>query len=95
MKKKFKPVYIVDVTDCTNDRSIVVAFVEAKVNAGLPITEDELYSVVCDHVDEVLTYAVDLAAQTIPTKIELVNIHKAEKKPNVFKRFWNWITRKK
>lgn len=92
MKKKFKPVYTVDVTDCTDDRSVVVAFVKAKVNAGLPITEDELDSVVIDRVEEVLAYK---ALQLTPIKIELVNTLKVDKKPNVFKRFWNWVTRKK
>lgn len=78
MKKKFKPLFTADVTACENEREIVVAFAEAKVDAGLPITRREYDTCMSDAKRIYLRY---------------VTIY--EKKPNVFKRFWNWLTRKK
>lgn len=95
MKKKFKPVYTVDVTNCTDERGIIVAFVEAKVKAGLPITEEELNAVIFDYSTDAAEYTTYLLTSMIPIKIEYKNTSKVDKKPNVFKRFWNWITRKK
>ena len=41
-----------------------------------------------------LTYEINSALADMDA--EAANAHKVrEKKPNIFKRFWNWITRKK
>lgn len=81
MKKKFKPLFTADVTACKDEREIVAAFAEAKVDAGLPITRRE--------------YDTCMA---IPRRAFYITVYtdcKCKKKPNVFKRFWNWLTRKK
>lgn len=81
MKKKFKPMFTADITACNDEKEIVTAFAEAKVDAGLPITRNEY--------DTCMSNAQ-------PIYKAVINVQCAcEKKPNVFKRFWNWLTRKK
>lgn len=84
MKKKFNPVYTVDITKCNNIRDIIAKFAEAKVKANLPITETEYLASVYSAMDAVNRLTVVINAALAP-----------KKKTNVFKRFWNWITRKK
>lgn len=79
-KKTFKPVYTVDITDCVNGTDVLLAFANAKQKAGLPITDDELNAIIEDNSYMIILECVDHSIR--------------EKKPNIFKRFWNWITRK-
>lgn len=85
MKKKFDPVYTVDITDCTNVRDIIARFAEAKVKAGLTISEMEygasIWSALSKHSRPIFIKAY----YEMPRNL----------RPNIFKRFWNWITRKK
>jgi len=96
--KKFKPAYTVDITNCNDERDVIVEFAKAKVSAGLPITKTEYNASVLSIAQKILdgvavaTKAAALFAETI---LNSVKNTEAEKKPNVFKRFWNWITRKK
>ena len=96
--KKFKPAYVVDITDCNDERDVIVEFAKAKVSAGLPITKTEYSASVLATAQKVIdavaiaTKAATVFAETI---LNSVKNTEAEKKPNVFKRFWNWITRKK
>lgn len=101
-KKSTKPTCIVDLTNVETLTDVFAAFGIAKQKAGIPITEDELGAI----IDK----TIDLTEQAISEKIALntkkVKIEKDEKiifdangnytikKPNIFKRFWNWITKK-
>lgn len=93
MKKKFKPLFTVNITNCNDDRDIVVEFTKAKVRAGLPITEYEFNTCISHTIsmfeDALNSMSFELEVPDVPDMILV------KKKPNIFKRFWNWITRKK
>lgn len=100
--KKVEPKFIVDLTTVENPMDIYVKFGLAKQNAGLPMTKAEFEAIVdkvADLTSEII-YCKMLLAST-PIEIngddKLVFDSKGKfqvKKPNIFKRFWNWITRK-
>lgn len=104
--KKIKYTYIVDITNCNTDIDVIMAVVDAKVNAGVVITPRELDIVIsyttdcavdfCKKLDEAVKTAGVIAnniAENITNK--LIERNEPKKKPNLLKRFWNWITRKK
>lgn len=105
--KKIKPTYIVDITSCQTANDVICEFAYSKVEAGLPITmleykvsmkscidnykttEEMIHECFDTAVDKVATIADKLCGvYTKPNNTEV-------KKPNVFKRFWNWFTNKK
>lgn len=83
MKKTFKPLFTVDLTECETPRDIYVKYADAKVAAGLPITKTEYDAVIAGAEDNASLKVTMVVAECEP-----------KKKPNVFKRFWNWLTRK-
>lgn len=106
--KKNEP--ILDLTMAEDDIDVFAAYGRMKVEQNQPISQIELESIIANHVDAILatmftwnntvmlkedgTYmAMNLSVYT-PEKTEAAE-PKVEKKPNIFKRFWNWITRKK
>lgn len=101
-KKKVEPKFIVDLTEIKDPKDVYVRFALAKQGAGLPITDQEFKAVinkVIDITEKVLAEEFALTA----TRIELQPGEKVVfgdngkvkiKKPNIFKRFWNWITGK-
>lgn len=76
--------YIVDLRNIESAQDVYLAFAVAKINAHL--TQNEL----------------DAFVDTIQPKFYImygpqpavITETKAEKKPNIFKRVWNWITGK-
>ena len=89
--KTFKPAYIVDMTDVKNADELALAFVIAKVNAGVAITGNELKNTIEYFANQI----ADEAANTIAAVIASVAMFEAEKiKRPWYKRFWRWITRK-
>ena len=84
--KKFNPAYIVDITNCENDREILCAFGIAKQKAGFAITDDELDAIVNEN--SIITIIEN-------TPIVINNTCDCKKKLPWYKRFWNWLTRKK
>lgn len=119
--KKFKPAYIVDLTDCEDWFDVRASFIEAKYeyDKNLLTVEDWdfLFSLntaveLEAFVDSVLSHGGTfvcsrdtdtnehiiryIGCSTMRAVIPVrVTENKPTKKPNVFKRFWNWITRKK
>ncbi len=87
MKKTFKPLFTVDLTGCKTPRDIYVKYADAKVLAGLPITRQEYFAIIED---------AEEYAKPVFLSIDIENCKPAiaKKKPNIFKRFWNWLTRK-
>lgn len=109
-KKAVKPAYIIDITEAESAEDILLVFAACKITTGadklIPSEEDVLmktawlntmtnainelskdnriWVIGCNSV--ILTPCVDG-----PIAVKL----KPMKKPNIFKRFWNWITRKK
>jgi hypothetical protein len=86
-KVKIKPAYTVDLTDACTLEDVRTAFALAKHNANIPLTDDELKTIVQYTVDRVPTECF------CNCNVEFYEV-KERKKP-WYKRFWNWITRKK
>ena len=101
--KKFNPAFVVDLTDIEGPEDVTIEFIAAKVRADIPITNKEfMYT---------LSYGAATALEAMEnfyfdhtTCIEddklaeklLKEIKKSiTKKTPWYKRFWNWITRKK
>ena len=96
--KKFKPSYIIDITKCEDTLDMIVAIVYAKVDANVAITRDELDAMMFltaynlkNYIDEV---ADKYSEMIIDTLNKCVENKEPKKKPNIFKRFWNWMTKK-
>lgn len=96
--KKFKPSYIVDITKCEDTLDMIVAIVYAKVDANVAITRDELDAMMFltaynlkNYIDEA---ADKYSEMIINTLNKCVENKEPKKKPNIFKRFWNWMTKK-
>jgi hypothetical protein len=83
--KNTKPSYTVDLTKVKTLEDIDVAFGLAKQKAGLAISDEELSAIVFD------------AIKAFGPRITIVDCTcpKAAKKPNIFKRFWNWMLGRK
>ena len=96
--KKFKPSYIVDITKCEDTLDMIVAIAYAKVDANVAITRDELDAVIVlsayDLKNFVEATAVKFSEMVINTLNKCVEKKEPKKKPNIFKRFWNWMTKK-
>lgn len=98
-----KPMFLVDLTEIESPDDIVMEFIAGKVRAGLPISEKEMFFSMGYGAATALT-AVEDFYYSHATMIEddklanklLKEIGKAlKKKQPWYKRFWNWITRKK
>lgn len=106
-KKTVEPEIIMNCVTNTTPKQLYNEVVNAKVRAGKPINTEELQFIkdatVAETVDELAGVAVE-AFMSIPhNTIEIKNGEKLvfdEKgnvkvqKPNIFRRFWNWLRRK-
>ena len=103
-KKEKKPAFIVDLTNVETPADIFIQFGLAKQRAGLGMTDAEFTAL----YERAIEFGIDTAVaglMTIPhkefsvkdgEKLILDGFGNVKiKKPNIFKRFWNWITRKK
>ena len=105
--KNIKPTYIVDITSCQTANDVICEFAYAKVEAGLPITMLEYKVSMKSYIDnyktaeEMINECFDTAVNMVATITDkLCGVYTKPnnteiKKPNVFKRFWNWLTNKK
>lgn len=105
--KKTKPMFVVDFTNISNVNEISAKIARAKVDAGIPLTKDDLTNVIESSIDDFVAELfnagiVELVGNTITPKnvsIDFSGIFDCTeckpKKPNIFKRFWNWVRRKK
>ena len=105
--KNIKPTYIVDITSCQTANDVICEFAYAKVETGLPITMLEYKVSMKSCIDnyktaeEMIHECFDTAVSKVATIADkLCGIYTKQnntevKKPNVFKRFWNWLTNKK
>ena len=96
--KKFKPSYIVDITKCEDTLDMIVAIAYAKTDANVAITRDELDAVIILNAYDLKNFveatAVKFSEMIINTLNKCVEKKEPKKKPNIFKRFWNWMTKK-
>lgn len=84
-----QPAFKVDLRFCNTPEEIYASFGFAKQRAGLPMTNREFSAIIWILLDT--RQAIQDFVSTI-SDCMLCTVE--EKKPNVFKRFWNWITRK-
>lgn len=114
--KKTKPTFVVDLTNAESYKDVKIAFIAAKVNAGIAITKSELAFVIAeamatgalvvlDTMDEFFAKAKVIEADEKQLKKFMEAVKDLEKpveeeepvepKKPWYKRFWNWLTRKK
>lgn len=106
-KKTVKPEFIMNCVTNVTPKQLYNEAVEAKIRAGKAITKDELEYVkdvaIADTIDEMANVAVEAFMSMPHQTIEIKNGEKLVldekgnarvKKPNVFRRLWNWVTRK-
>lgn len=106
-KKTKEPKFIVNLTDTEESIDTYAEFAFAKQRAGLPLTDAQLNAVIALTVNTVKDYIISQIASNIVNNGKSIEINDGEKlifdskgnvevkKPNIFKRFWNWITKKK
>ena len=104
--KEFKPKFVVDLTNVTDPQDVCVEFAFAKQNAGLPLSEREFTALIDKTIDITINGMLACSKAVFNEVAKTVEINGDEKlvfdskgqfkvkKPNIFKRFWNWITRK-
>lgn len=80
-----KPDFIVDITDATCPADVYLAFAEAKIDKFVTIPE----------LTEFLNaYGTTIICCGNCADTEECEHCDSEKKPGMFKRFWNWLTNK-
>lgn len=102
--KTKKPLYIVDMVDMMGGdvKDVKYRILCAKADAGIVLTPAEkrfMAEYTLQTCADVIFGDAHLAFRVGPTSFlrghSVATIVVPEKKPNIFKRFWNWITRKK
>nr|DAT75595.1 MAG TPA: hypothetical protein [Crassvirales sp.] len=91
--KKNKYLFVVDLTECEDSVDVFTSIADAKVSAGVAINIPE-YMAIIESTIEHTVYATAVVESVMNTVIGALN-KKTEKKDNIFKRFWNWLTNKK
>lgn len=91
--KKNKYLFVVDLTECEDSVDVFTSIADAKVSAGVAINIPE-YMAIIESTIEHTVYATAVIESVMNTVIGALN-KKTEKKDNIFKRFWNWLTNKK
>ena len=102
-KRVKKPLYVIDITECELVEGIIYTTILTKINNDIEITDEELTTVVSILWDNVIDRMFNGASILYMHNDGLIEriynnrvivVKNTKKKPNVFKRFWNWITRK-
>lgn len=100
-KPAFKPVFTVDLTECYDAEEMYEAFLTAKFEAKVPLTSYEVGKF-CEYK---IIQALDLFVDDLfdghnaivieDDEIKAFDAIKVTIKQPWYKRFWNWIMRKK
>ena len=105
--KSDNKIIIVDLTKVKNVNDITDAFILAKVNAGVPISIEELICAKFNSIDRVFSeleeYEYELSSKTTFIEddelakelISIIDTYTKPKKKPWYKRFWRWITFRK
>jgi len=80
-KKKFKPAYVINMTNCETVQDLRIEIALCKHNAGLAMTDSDLRAIV--------EYAVEAAIEQMSPSICICNCEVKVKKLPWYKRFWN------
>ena len=95
--KKTKPLFVVYLSKATNSAEAMLAFADARFEAGLPLKERDYDIIVLETMRWTLDTVTEMA-NDILTMMEIaytVNEHVKKSRLPWYKRLWNWITRKK
>ena len=92
--KVVKPLYKVDLTNAETFDDVAIAFAMAKFEAKQPLDKRDLMAIIWEADVETAIELALLASTIIPAICQCKCEYKC-KKQNIFKRFWNWLTRKK
>ena len=105
--KTVTPDFVMNLTNIDTVNDLYTEFVKSKVNAGKSISKDELDYIINSEINKAIDATVTEIAvlcSSIPYKeYEVKNgaklvfdDHGNAKvvKPNIFRRFWNWLRRK-
>lgn len=94
-KKAAKPEYIVNLVDVKSGTEVYARFAEAKHNAGLPLTDEEMISIIDMAIEDFTNHLIDEGliceenGALYPAEVVV-----CIKKEPWYKRLWNKITRK-
>lgn len=93
-KNNKKPVFVISINDTDTVEDILATVAYAKAKNGVALDKAEFNTLVktiaeCifDIFDSVLESTIAMLEAECEPPVK-------EKKPNIFKRFWNWLTRK-
>jgi len=96
--KKVNYKYTVDLTDSIDGCDVFNVFAEAKIKAGLPINVTEYNACMVNAINatiEITDLMTSFIKDITESVIKPVDTKESTKKPNIFRRFWNWMTNKK
>lgn len=103
-KKTVTPAFTVDITDCETVEDLIIKIADAKLSVGLCISEKELEAILDEQIELVVEETIEqmfdghnaliLNEDGEIEHLDAVKVEVNKKRPNVLKRFWNWITRK-
>ncbi len=91
---KKKPVFVISINDNDTVEDVLATLAYAKAKSGVALDKAEfnmLVKTIAECIFEVFATTFENALVMLE---EECNVPVKEKKPNIFKRFWNWLTRK-
>lgn len=110
-KKAVKPAYTIDLTDVSSIEEAEIRIALTKYEAGVELNSANIVALKNYAKSLCMTYAISemikadriyvlgagvaFVTERVDGPIVDIDVEVKEKKPNIFKRFWNWITRKK
>lgn len=110
-KKAVKPTYTIDLTDVSSIEEAEIRIALTKYEAGVELNSANIVALKNYAKSLCMTYAISemikadriyvlgagvvFATKRIDGPIVDIDVEVKKKKSNIFKRFWNWITRKK
>lgn len=99
--------YIVDITNSFDEVDVILAFAKAKLENNIVPNVVELNTMFDTLEYSIVEYIIHplfnggeynciatINGNVVKGTAAKMDINTTKKKPNVFKRFWNWITRK-
>lgn len=93
-KNNKKPVFVISINDTDTVEDILATVAYAKAKNGVALDKAEFNTLV-KTIAECIFDIFDSVLESTITMLEAeCEAPVKEKKPNIFKRFWNWLTRK-
>lgn len=87
-KKQTKPAFVVDITNANTVQDVACAIANAKLDAGIMLTKENINALINDAVDK-------YATEYIPDCVFIYDCCNWSKKTPWYKRFWNWLIGRK